>query len=138
MTDAPLPFVGIQADPASRATRQVMEPFIELFYRERAIRQAMEQFVSEDYVQHNPGIADGRDAAVAALEQSLSRSDLHLDVLRILTDGPYAMIHLHAWREGEFGGSVMDLYRVDSGRIVEHWDVIQQVPQTAANDHPLF
>lgn len=122
----------------SAETRAVIEPFLELFYGRRAIREAMERYVVEDYVQHNPGIADGREAAIAALEASLARSDLHLDVQRLLVDGPYAMIHLHAWRDGERGGSVMDLYRVEDGRIVEHWDVIQQVPEHAANPHPFF
>lgn len=122
----------------SAETRSVMEPFLELFYGRRAIREAMERHVVEDYVQHNPGIADGRAAAIAALETSLARPDLHLDIQRVLVDGPYAMVHLHAWRDGERGGSVMDLYRVEHGRIVEHWDVIQQVPEHAANPHPFF
>ncbi len=119
-------------------TRQVMERFIQLFYGERAIRRAMEEHVAKGYVQHNPGIADGRDAAIQALETSMARPDLHLDVQRVLFDGPYCLIHLHAWREGERGGSVMDLYRLEDGVIVEHWDVIQQVPEHATNPHPLL
>jgi predicted SnoaL-like aldol condensation-catalyzing enzyme len=115
----------------------VVEPFLELFYGRRAIRQAMETYVAVGYIQHNPGIADGREAAIDAL-QTLERPDLHLDIQRVLVDGPYAMVHLHAWRDGERGGSVMDLYRVEDGLIVEHWDVIQQVPEQAANPHPLF
>jgi predicted SnoaL-like aldol condensation-catalyzing enzyme len=122
----------------SAETRSVIEPFLELFYSRRAIREAMERYVVDDYVQHNPGIADGREAAIEALATSLARPDLHLDVQRVLVDGPYAMIHLHAWRDGERGGSVMDLYRVEDGKIVEHWDVIQQVPEHAANPHPFF
>ena len=53
-------------------------------------------------------------------------------------DGDYGLIHLHGYRGDQPGGAVMDLYRVADGRIVEHWDVIQPVPATAHNDHPLF
>ncbi|HAM45691.1 MAG TPA: polyketide cyclase [Propionibacteriaceae bacterium] len=126
------------SDRSSEATRGVIEPFVELFYGQRAIRAAMEAYVTNDYVQHNPGVADGREAAIVALEASIAGSDLHLDIQRVLVDGSFAVIHLHAWRDGQRGGSVVDMYRIEDGLIVEHWDVIQQVPESAANPHPMF
>lgn len=120
------------------STRRLIGEFIALFYGQRAIRTAMERYMAEDYVQHNPGIADGREAAIVALETSMARPDLHLDIQRVLVDGEFALIHLHAWRDGERGGSVMDMYRFEDGKVVEHWDVIQQVPEQAANPHPFF
>jgi len=134
--------VGVMRAPAEEPpapyNRSIVADFVRLFYGERRIRQAMETWVRPDYVQHNPGIADGREAAIAALEDSLADPSLHLDVERVLVDGDFAVIHLHAWRDGERGGAVMDLYRLEEGRIVEHWDVIQQIGEDSANPHPFF
>jgi predicted SnoaL-like aldol condensation-catalyzing enzyme len=119
--------------------RAVIEDFVELFYRRRDVRAAFERHVATDYIQHNPGIADGRDAAIAALEPKFSSPGFSADIKLVLVDGEYAAIHLHARSEpGERGGAVADLYRLADRRIVEHWDVLQPVPETSANDHPMF
>ena len=127
-------------DHAARtaATRVVITDFARLFYLERDVRRAFETFVAPGYIQHNPGIPDGRDAAIAALTPMFSDPGFHADLKRVLADGDYGVIHLHGYRDGQHGGAVMDLYRVDGGRIVEHWDVIQPIPKTASNGHPLL
>jgi predicted SnoaL-like aldol condensation-catalyzing enzyme len=127
-------------DHAARtsATRTLITDFARLFYLERDVRRAFETFVAPGYFQHNPGIPDGRDAAIAALVPMFSDPDFHADLKLILADGDYGVIHLHGYRGGQRGGAVMDLYRVADGQIVEHWDVIQPIPETAQNDHPLL
>lgn len=128
------------AEHAARtaATRAVITEFARLFYGERDVRRAFETFVAPDYIQHNPGLPDGRDAAVAALAPKFADPDFHTDIQRVLADGDYGVIHLHGYRGGERGGAVVDLYRVADGKIAEHWDVIQPIPETAQNDHPLL
>ena len=119
--------------------RAVIEDFVELFYRRRAVRAAFERHVAPDYIQHNPGIADGRDAAIEALEPKFSSPGFSTDIKLVLVDGDHAAIHLHARSAPEErGGAVADLYRLAGGRIVEHWDVLQPVPETSANNHPMF
>ena len=127
-------------DHAARtaATRTLITEFARLFYLERDVRAAFETFVAPGYLQHNPGLPDGRDAAIAALAPMFADPDFHADLKRVLADGDYGLIHLHGYRGDESGGAVMDLYRVAGGRIVEHWDVIQPFPAAARNDHPLF
>ena len=105
---------------------------------ERDVRTAFETFVAPGYIQHNPGIPDGRDAAIAALAPMFSDPEFHADLKRVLADGDYGVIHLHGYHGDQRGGAVMDLYRVAGGKIVEHWDVIQPIPETAHNDHPLL
>ena len=128
------------AEHAARTavTRAVITEFARRFYTERDVRGAFETFVATDYIQHNPGIADGRDAAVAALTPMFADPDFHADLQRVLADGDYGIIHLHGYRGSERGGAVVDLYRVVNGKIAEHWDVIQPIPETARNDHPLL
>lgn len=119
--------------------RAIVTEFAHLFYAKRDVRQAFENFVAAGYIQHNPGIADGRDAAVAALQPMFSEPGREFRIMRVLVDGDMAVIHVHAITEpGARGASVFDMYRLAHGKIVEHWDAIQPVPETAANEHPMF
>jgi predicted SnoaL-like aldol condensation-catalyzing enzyme len=56
----------------------------------------------------------------------------------VLVDGNYAAIHVHAHRTGQLGAVLIDIFRLEGGLIVEQWDVVQFVPEHAANDHPLI
>ena len=119
--------------------RAIVTSFADLFYRERRVREAFEGFVADDYVQHNPGIADGREAAIVALTPLFSRTDMQFKVKLILVDGDHAAIHLHAIApDTPRGTAVVDLFRLQGGKIVEHWDVLQLIPPESKNPHPMF
>lgn len=119
--------------------REIISKFAQLLYIDRDVRKAFEEYVVPGYIQHNPGIADGRDAAVAALQPMFSEPGREFRVMRILVDGEMAVIHVHAIPEpGARGAAVFDMYRLEDGKIVEHWDAIQPIPDTSANAHPMF
>ena len=130
---------GSKTSILTESNRAIVVRFVDLFYRQKQVRAAFEAYVAEDYIQHNPEIADGRDAAIQVLEPMFSRPTFTIDVKRILVDGDIAVVHLHARSApGERGGSVMDMFRFKNGKIVEHWDVLQDVPEKSANPHPMF
>lgn len=119
--------------------RAIITDFARLFYTEKAVRQAFETYVAPDYIQHNPGIADGRDAAVRALEPMFSDPAHSFEIRRIIVDGDMAAIHLFVKPDPKArGAAVADFYRLKDGHIVEHWDIIQPIPEKAANSHPMF
>ena len=119
--------------------RAIITDFARLFYTERKVSQAFETYVAPNYIQHNPGIADGRAAAVAALATMFGDPAKRFTIEQILVDGDMAVIHIHAIpKPGSHGASVFDMYRMKNGKIVEHWDAIQLVPETSANPHPMF
>jgi len=125
-------------DPSDR-NRAVIEDFATLFYERRDVRAAFEKHVAPDYIQHNPGIADGREAAIEALGPMFSRKGARFEVKRILVDGDLAAIHLFGQGDpATRGAAVADFYRLENGKIVEHWDVLQPMPETSANAHPMF
>ncbi len=127
-----------EPDPSDR-NRAVIEDFATLFYERRDVRAAFEKHVAPDYIQHNPGIADGREAAIEALEPMFSRKGARFEVKRILVDGDLAAIHLFGQGDpATRGAAVADFYRLENGKIVEHWDVLQPMPETSANAHPMF
>lgn len=118
--------------------REIITEFARLFYSERDVRAAFEQFVAEEYIQHNPSIPDGRDAAVEMLTPKFSTPGARFDIERILVDGDYALIHIRATFPGNPVAAVADIYRLDRGRIVEHWDVLQRMPDDVVSEHPFF
>lgn len=120
------------------ADRRSVEDFVDLMYRRKDVVAAFDTYVSPGYVQHNPGLADGRDAAREPLMAMFGDPDFAPEVVRLLVDGDLAAVHLRIVRDGHPVAAVVDLYRWDGGRVVEHWDVIQPWPQSSANDHPMF
>ena len=120
------------------STRQVVTAFARQFYDERDVAGAFTRYVARDYVQHNPGIADGRDAAIAALAGTWASPDLRLTVRSILVEGDTAVLLI----DGQFGAdvrfAVVDVYRLSGDMIVEHWDVKQEFPAQIVSEHPFF
>lgn len=124
---------------AAPDNRRIIEDFARLFYVERDVRQAFETYVASDYVQHNPGVPDGRDAAIALLQPMFSDRNRSFEVRKIIVDGDLAAIHIFAKPDPSArGAAVADFYRLKDGKIVEHWDVIQPIPEKSANPHPMF
>ncbi|KHS47024.1 nuclear transport factor 2 family protein [Novosphingobium subterraneum] len=125
--------------PAAADNRRIIEDFARMFYVERDVRQAFETYVAPDYIQHNPGVPDGREAAIALLQPMFSDRNRSFEVRRILVDGDLAAIHIFARPDpAARGAAVADFYRLKDGKIVEHWDVIQPIPEKSANAHPMF
>lgn len=125
--------------PAAADNRRIIEDFARLFYVERDVRQAFETYVAPDYIQHNPGVPDGREAAIALLQPMFSDRNRSFEVRKIIVDGDLAAIHIFARPDpAARGAAVADFYRLKDGKIVEHWDVIQPIPEKSANAHPMF
>ena len=119
--------------------RAAFDEFVDLFYRQKRVADAFALLVSDDYRQHNPSIADGPAAAIAALTPKFDGSPgARFEILRTIIDGDLAMVHVRATRPGAPDAAVADIYRFEGDRIVEHWDVLQTMPEAPVHDHPLF
>lgn len=131
--------IELSSTNSTEKNRKIMEDFADIFYREKNVAKAFEKYVSEDYIQHNPNIEDGPDAAVKALTPKFSSPFSIFDIKLILVDGNMAIIHLHGRMDQKSrGAAVADIYRLENGKIVEHWDVFQPIPENTINPHPMF
>lgn len=128
---------------AALAPRQVVERFIQLFYVEDNPHDAFLCWMHPDYIQHNPNAPTGRDATLAMMEASMTRNpELTHEVKRVVWgDADLFAVHFHFRREaGTRGHAIIDILRVEDGYIVEHWDVMQEVPDqaTCKNQNGMF
>jgi predicted SnoaL-like aldol condensation-catalyzing enzyme len=122
------------ADRTSLTTRQVAERFIQLFYVEDNPTDAFTCWMHPEYIQHNPNAPTGRDATLAMMQASMARlPDLSHEVKRVVWgDADLVGVHFHFIREtGTRGYAIFDILRMADGYIVEHWDVLQEVPDPA-------
>ncbi|MEH0577784.1 nuclear transport factor 2 family protein [Streptomyces sp. B21-108] len=101
---------------------------------------ALDRYWGPEYHQHNPNIADGVAGAKAGLGAYFKAfPQLSVSPKRIVAEGDLVAVHSHYVNApGERGQAVVDLFRVRNGKIVEHWDVLQDVPATSANDNTMF
>ena len=93
------------------------------------------------YIQHNPNAADGPEGFKGFVEFLKAKfPQSHSEVKRVFADGDYVIVHVHAVREpGSRGSAIVDIFRLDSsGKIVEHWDAVQPIPEKAANSNTMF
>ncbi|MGF6431761.1 putative SnoaL-like aldol condensation-catalyzing enzyme [Bradyrhizobium elkanii] len=97
-------------------------------------------YVGNRYVQHNPGAADGPEGFrkfIGFLREKFPNS--HSEIKRSFVDGDYVILHVHAVREpGTRGNAIIDIFKLEDGKIVEHWDVVQPVPENPANSNTMF
>ena len=119
--------------------RQIVEEFLDLINRHLRVREAFERYVSEDYIQHNPTAGNGREDAIALIEKLAATPGFRPSVKRIVAEGDLVAVHLHLQLGEEGAGlAVMDMFRLDGGKIVEHWDVIQEVPSQTVSGNSVF
>ncbi|MGS0896128.1 nuclear transport factor 2 family protein [Burkholderia stagnalis] len=130
---------GASDDARREANRRTVLAFYEKGLNEKDADAAL-AYVGDRYVQHNPNAADGREGFrkfVAFLRDKYPQS--HSEIERSFVDGDYVILHVHAVREpGTRGSAIVDIFRLENGRIVEHWDVNQPVPEQAANGNTMF
>ncbi|MFM5953438.1 MAG: nuclear transport factor 2 family protein [Novosphingobium sp.] len=129
-----------EAKACHLSPKQVVSTFMTRFYVERDVRGAFETWVDPGYIQHNPMAATGRDAAIAFLEPFFKANPAgRVEIKRIIADGD--LVAVHSWSrlsESDRGMAVVDILRVKGCKVVEHWDVLQPVPEKAANTNGMF
>jgi predicted SnoaL-like aldol condensation-catalyzing enzyme len=102
--------------------------------------EAASQYFGDRYVQHNPNAADGPGGFKGFLQFLKDKfPQSRSEVKRTFAEGDYVIVHVHAVREpGTRGNAIIDIFKLENGKIVEHWDVAQPIPEKAANANGMF
>ena len=102
--------------------------------------EAAAKFIGPRYVQHNPRAADGPEGLKAFLGVLREKfPDYHSEIKRVFADGDYVILHVHnVPMPGARGAAIVDIFKLEDGKIVEHWDVRQEIPEQSANSNTMF
>ncbi len=125
------------ADPA--ANKKVVLDFYDKALNQKDFDAASKYF-GPRYIQHNPGAPDGIEGFKAFIAQRKEKfPNARSEVKRSFADGDYVILHVHSVREpGDRGVAIVDIFRLENGKIVEHWDVAQSIPEKTANGNGMF
>ena len=137
--------VALAAMPATagQTPKQIVTAFFDLAFVQRQPVEAARKYISADqYIQHNPGGTDGRAAFIEGFAAYVKKTNFRCEIKRVIAEGNLVVVHNHCKENpadaSDRGSAVVDIFRVDKGLIVEHWDVEQAVPAEPKNRNTMF
>jgi predicted SnoaL-like aldol condensation-catalyzing enzyme len=116
--------------------------FYDLMFNQCRPREAIEKYTGATYIQHNPGVADGKEAFISYFEEMAKEfPGKRVHFKRVIAERNFVVLHCHqewpTYKDQNYAG--IDIFRLDDdGRILEHWDVLQIVPPESANKNAMF
>ncbi len=137
--------VPVLAETAGRdfareeANRKLVIEFYDTVFNKHEVEKGAAVIV-DSYKQHNPMMPDGKKPFVDYFTGHFKENpQSKARIVRSATDGDLVYLHIHSTeKDGDRGRAIVDIFRVTDGKITEHWDVIQPVPETAANNNTMF
>lgn len=127
---------------STRSPRDLVLAFYEAALNEKDADKA-KQFLADTYIQHNPAVADGPEGLLRFVRFRREHfPDSRNEIKRVIAEGDLVVLHVHSVLvPGTPGRQIVDIFRVDGDKVVEHWDVIQHIPEALfppLNDNGLF
>ena len=120
--------------------KKLVVDFYEGVFSKHQVQTYSDRYMGIQYIQHNPYVADGKAPFVNYFTQYFKEHpDAKNTIKRVVADGDLVVLHVHSTQNAQdHGEAVVDIFRVEQGKIVEHWDAVQSVPAESANSNTMF
>lgn len=128
------------ADAMLEANKKLVVDFYNMIFIDHKVAEAFKLYSIPGYIQHNPNAATGAEPAIKFLAGRFQKFPKAKNVIkRVIAEGNMVAVHVHSTLdEKDRGRAIVDIFRVENGKVVEHWDVIQAIPEKAANSNGMF
>jgi predicted SnoaL-like aldol condensation-catalyzing enzyme len=132
--------------PAAHAQSQIEKnkkiavAFLTMIFNEHKVEEAFQLYSVPDYKQHNPFAATGAKAAIDFFGPYLKQNpEVRTEIIRVIAEGDLVAIHNNPKANSkDRGRAVVDIFRIANGKVVEHWDAVQDIPEKSANSNTMF
>lgn len=116
------------------------QAFYDLMFNQCRPRDAIDKYAGDEYIQHNPHVGDGKEEFIEYFDRMAKEyPGKKVYFKRLVAEADLVVLHCHQVWPGDHEYAGIDIFRFDDyGKVVEHWDVLQIIPESSKNDNTMF